>query len=83
MNYQILKTVICNDCMNGQHEVIGHSDCECVCHNNPQCFVCGHNLLIDIEIKESAHMECLMQFNDDEHDRYLDQMITKYGREAI
>jgi len=83
MNYQILQTVICDDCMKGHHEIIGHDTCECVCHNNPQCFVCGHNLLTDGDKRAGSHISCLNEFVNAECDAMLDNMITKYGRDEL
>ena len=83
MNYQIMQTVICDDCMHGHHDVAGHKDCECICHNNPQCFVCGHNLATLDDIKAGSHAECLRVHDREMDDYILDQMITKYGRDAI
>ena len=30
----IPASIVCIDCMNGQHEVSGHPDCTCACHGN-------------------------------------------------
>ena len=81
MNHNILKTVICDDCMHGRHEVLGHNDCECACHNNPTCFICGNNL--GVGIFEDAHDSCLIDYNNQKSDEYLDNMITKYDREEL
>ncbi len=80
---KVLTTEICNDCMHGHHEVLGHETCECICHNNPQCFVCGHNLLTDGDKRADSHISCLNSFNDAKSDEYLDNMITKYGDELF
>ena len=85
MNHNILKTIICDDCMHGRHEVLGHSDCDCICHNNPTCFICGH-VLLDSKVDShemDSHISCLNNYNDQKSDEYLDNMITKYGREEI
>ena len=82
MNYKILKTIICDDCMKGRHDIAGNITCECACHNNPQCFVCGHNVFGD-DIHVGSHPVCEIEFNDALNDEILDSMITKYGRDSI
>ena len=64
MNYEIMKTVICDDCMHGHHQVIGHDDCECVCHGNPQCWICGHNLIDDGDRIVGHHEVCMSMIKD-------------------
>lgn len=70
-------TQICIDCMNGFHEKESKI-CECSCHNNPTCFVCGevYEISDDPNIKDcGAHANCFEQWNDErrykiEHEGY-------------
>jgi hypothetical protein len=79
----VMETNICQDCMHGAHEIIGHPECECSCHNNPECWICGKVLLGIDDIKDGSHLNCLQDYNDAESDQYLDQMLTKYGDELF
>lgn len=59
------KTVICSDCMNGHHEIMGHKDCECSCHGNPICFYCGKPSIVDHKECEDFFYE--MQLDNADH----------------
>jgi len=58
---EIMAANICIDCMKGHHEISGHDDCECSCHNNPLCIFCGRAMKNDTE---QLHIECIEPYND-------------------
>jgi len=72
-------TYICDDCMHGQHEVIGNSTCQCACHNNPACFVCGECLILPFEIQSSGcHAKCEDLYNEQEATRVANEPFGRY-----
>lgn len=71
--------IICSDCMHGNHEVSGHSTCECACHGNPQCFVCGRCLLLAEDRREGLHNEgCLTAYEQQEANREPNEPFGRY-----
>lgn len=72
------KTNICKDCMNGHHEVIGHYDCDCICHGNSQCFVCGLVLTDPHDIIEDCHVDCQQAYDEQEASREAPELYGRY-----
>lgn len=78
----ITMTIICDDCMNGNHEIAGHILCECPCHNNSTCFVCGACIILDHEIKDiGAHLKCYETWLREQDDKMLYNDDSKFSRE--
>jgi hypothetical protein len=61
---------ICKDCMNGHHEIIGHNDCDCICHMNPKCDYCGLVLTDELSIAAMLHNECVDSFEESQLPEY-------------
>ena len=71
-------TNICQDCMNGNHEMIGHPDCDCYCHNNPQCFVCGSSLVLIDDRHAGYHTDCWDEYVQQEENRTVNEPFGRY-----
>jgi hypothetical protein len=71
------QTYICKSCMNGHHESIDRS-CECICHCNPECFVCGKPLMNEHDIIEQCHVECQVAYDIQESERVSESPMNRY-----
>lgn len=63
--------------MNGNHESIDPT-CECSCHMNPECFVCGKPLTNKHDIQELCHVECQVAYDIQESSRESDSGVNRY-----
>lgn len=71
--------IICDDCWHGNHEIAGHPTCECACHGNPQCFVCGRCLLLAEDRREGVHQEnCQGLYDEQEANRVPNEPFGRY-----
>ena len=72
------SVIICDDCMNGHHEIAGHFTCVCSCHNNPTCFVCGAALINKYDVAEDCHVECQRAYDEQEANRVPNEPFGRY-----
>ena len=71
--------MICVDCIKGHHEILGHRDCLCVCHNNPQCVFCGE-ILLGTDVKDGLHSICVEPMNDAIELSAIERAQEPFGR---